>query len=104
MFELKEIGDFSEPYQHESIWTIVMLMDKRPERTRPLEAVSGEIRQELYESRRKELREKFIADLRAKAKRRIPHFAFEYLDSGTGRELQVQRFQCAEYVVQGESR
>lgn len=68
VFELKEIGDFSEPYQHESIWTIVMLMDKRPERTRPLEAVSGEIRQELYESRRKELREKFIADLRAKAK------------------------------------
>ncbi len=32
-----------------------------------------------------------LSDLRAKAKRRIPHFAFEYLDSGTGRELQVQR-------------
>ncbi len=31
-----------------------------------------------------------IADLRRKAKQRIPHFAFEYLDSGTGsRELGV---------------
>ena len=32
-----------------------------------------------------------LSDLRARAKRRIPHFAFEYLDSGTGRELQVHR-------------
>ncbi|MEL6702465.1 MAG: alpha-hydroxy-acid oxidizing protein, partial [Pseudomonadota bacterium] len=32
-----------------------------------------------------------VSDLRARARRRIPHFAFEYLDSGTGRELQVHR-------------
>ena len=32
-----------------------------------------------------------LEDLRRTAKRRIPHFAFEYLDSGTGRELQVKR-------------
>ncbi len=32
-----------------------------------------------------------VCDLREKARRRIPHFAFEYLDSGTGRELQVAR-------------
>ncbi|MEM6480157.1 MAG: alpha-hydroxy acid oxidase, partial [Pseudomonadota bacterium] len=32
-----------------------------------------------------------VSDLRALAKRRIPHFAFEYLDSGTGAELQVKR-------------
>ncbi len=32
-----------------------------------------------------------LSDLRRQARRRIPHFAFEYLDSGTGRELQVQR-------------
>ena len=32
-----------------------------------------------------------VSDLRARARRRIPHFAFEYLDSGTGRELQVSR-------------
>ncbi|SDY44918.1 alpha-hydroxy acid oxidase [Citreimonas salinaria] len=30
-----------------------------------------------------------VSDLRRAARRRIPHFAFEYLDSGTGRELQV---------------
>lgn len=32
-----------------------------------------------------------LSDLRERARRRIPHFAFEYLDSGTGRELEVQR-------------
>lgn len=32
-----------------------------------------------------------VSDLRERAHRRIPHFAFEYLDSGTGAELQVQR-------------
>lgn len=32
-----------------------------------------------------------ISDLAAKAKKRIPHFAWEYLDSGTGLEDAVQR-------------
>ncbi|SMX29006.1 L-lactate dehydrogenase [cytochrome] [Pelagimonas phthalicica] len=32
-----------------------------------------------------------ISDLRRRARRRIPHFAFEYLDSATGAELQAQR-------------
>ena len=36
-----------------------------------------------------------ISDLRARAKRRIPHFVFEYLDSGTGSEDQLKRNQAA---------
>ncbi|WP_375690967.1 alpha-hydroxy acid oxidase [Pseudooceanicola sp. LIPI14-2-Ac024] len=32
-----------------------------------------------------------IPDLRARAKRRIPHFAWEYLDSGTGGDLALRR-------------
>ena len=32
-----------------------------------------------------------LSDLRKRARKRIPLFAFEYLDSGTGRELQVKR-------------
>lgn len=32
-----------------------------------------------------------LSDLRARAKRRMPHFAFEYLDSATGRELGAKR-------------
>ncbi|WP_425098852.1 alpha-hydroxy acid oxidase [Tropicibacter sp. S64] len=32
-----------------------------------------------------------VSDLRRKARRRIPHFAFEYLDSSTGAELQFRR-------------
>ncbi|MCG6883570.1 MAG: alpha-hydroxy-acid oxidizing protein [Silicimonas sp.] len=36
-----------------------------------------------------------ISDLRARAKRRIPHFVFEYLDSATGREDQHRRNQSA---------
>lgn len=38
-----------------------------------------------------DLRYPAVSDLRARARRRIPHFAFEYLDSGTGAELQVRR-------------
>ena len=36
-----------------------------------------------------------ISDLRLRAKKRIPHFVFEYLDSGTGIEDQVGRNQAA---------
>ena len=36
-----------------------------------------------------------ISDLRLRAKKRIPHFVFEYLDSGTGIEDQVSRNQAA---------
>lgn len=32
-----------------------------------------------------------IADLRARARKRIPHFVWEYLDSGTGTEATLQR-------------
>ncbi|MEL6913365.1 MAG: alpha-hydroxy acid oxidase [Pseudomonadota bacterium] len=36
-----------------------------------------------------------LDDLKRLAKRRLPHFAYEYLDSGTGRELQVHRNRAA---------
>ena len=32
-----------------------------------------------------------LCDLKARARRRIPHFVWEYLDSGTGREATLQR-------------
>ncbi|MEM6897618.1 MAG: alpha-hydroxy acid oxidase [Pseudomonadota bacterium] len=41
-----------------------------------------------------------VSDLRALARKRIPHFAFEYLDSGTGAELQVARNRDALDAVQ----
>ena len=34
-----------------------------------------------------------VSDLRARAKRRVPHFVFEYLDSSTGKETQTARNQ-----------
>ena len=36
-----------------------------------------------------------ISDLRRRARARIPHFAFEYLDSGTGDELAMRRSRAA---------
>ena len=36
-----------------------------------------------------------LADLKARARRRIPHFAWEYLDSGTGDELALRRSRTA---------
>ncbi|MBX2884493.1 MAG: alpha-hydroxy-acid oxidizing protein [Granulosicoccus sp.] len=52
-----------------------------------------------------------IADLRAKAKRRIPHFSWEYLDSGTGLEdclnrnrTALQRISLTPRLMQGAHR
>ncbi|MGR3434274.1 MAG: alpha-hydroxy acid oxidase [Shimia sp.] len=42
-----------------------------------------------------DLRYPAVSDLRARAKARMPSFAFEYLDSGTGAELQVHRNRAA---------
>ncbi|MGI3170759.1 alpha-hydroxy acid oxidase [Pseudooceanicola sp. C21-150M6] len=36
-----------------------------------------------------------LADLRARAKRRLPHFAWEYLDSGTGDDAAIRRSRAA---------
>ena len=36
-----------------------------------------------------------IADLRRRAKERIPHFAWEYIDSGTGADECVRRNRAA---------
>ncbi|WP_163851110.1 alpha-hydroxy acid oxidase [Pseudooceanicola aestuarii] len=36
-----------------------------------------------------------LSDLRARARRRLPHFAWEYLDSGTGAETAVRRSRAA---------
>lgn len=36
-----------------------------------------------------------VADLKRRAKRRIPHFSWEYLDSGTGREFGLSRNESA---------
>ena len=36
-----------------------------------------------------------LADLRARAKRRLPHFAWEYLDSGTGDDGAIRRSRAA---------
>lgn len=47
--------------------------------------------------RRMDLQAKYpgIDDLRTRAQKRIPHFVFEYLDSGTGREITTARNQSA---------
>lgn len=36
-----------------------------------------------------------LSDLRTRAKRRIPHFAWEYLDSGTGEDMAIRRSRAA---------
>ena len=36
-----------------------------------------------------------LSDLRARAKRRLPHFAWEYLDSGTGDDAAIRRSRAA---------
>ncbi|GGE32285.1 alpha-hydroxy-acid oxidizing enzyme [Primorskyibacter flagellatus] len=36
-----------------------------------------------------------LADLKARARRRLPHFAWEYLDSGTGGDMAIRRSRAA---------
>ena len=59
-----------------------------PERTRPLALPRGP-----QQCRAMDLDNDYpsLADLRRRAQRRIPHFAWEYLDSGTGDEHAVRR-------------
>jgi len=66
-FKLK-IGETSGVINAENTWFIIKLEDKKPEHQLPLEEVRDKLKKDLEKERTKELNEKWIADLRAKAK------------------------------------
>jgi parvulin-like peptidyl-prolyl isomerase len=66
-FKLK-IGETSGVINAENTWLIIKLEDKKPEHQLPFEEVRDKLKRDLEKERTKELNEKWIADLRAKAK------------------------------------
>jgi parvulin-like peptidyl-prolyl isomerase len=66
-FKLK-IGEISDVINAENIWYIIKLEDKKPEHQLSFEEVRDKLEKDLERERIKELNDKWIADLRAKAK------------------------------------
>ena len=66
-FKLK-IGETSGVINAENTWFIIKLEDRKPEHQLPLEEVRDKLKKDLEKERTKELNDKWIADLRAKAK------------------------------------
>jgi len=62
------IGETSGVINAENTWLIIKLEDKKPEHQLPFEEVRDKLKRDLEKERTKELNEKWIADLRAKAK------------------------------------
>lgn len=66
-FKLK-IGGISDVINAENSWFIIKLEDKKPEHQMSFEEVRDKLKKDLEKERTKELNDKWIADLRAKAK------------------------------------
>lgn len=66
-FKLKE-GEVSDIIKAGDFFFIVRLEDKKPEQQMSFDEVRGKLEKELEQERNRELMEKWIADLRAKAK------------------------------------
>jgi len=66
-FKLK-IGETSDVINAENNWYIIKLEDKKPEQQMSFDEVRDKLKKDLEKERTKELTDKWIADLRAKAK------------------------------------
>jgi parvulin-like peptidyl-prolyl isomerase len=66
-FKLK-VGEVSDLIKVENAWFIIKLEDKKPEHMVSFEEIKDQLKKELEKNREQEIKEKWIADLRAKAK------------------------------------
>lgn len=66
-YQLK-IGESSDPIKIEDTWYFIKVEDKKPEHQYSYEEVKESLKQELESDKARELSEKLITDLRAKAK------------------------------------
>jgi parvulin-like peptidyl-prolyl isomerase len=62
------LGGISDPIHVGDMWYILKVEDKLPERTIPFEEVKDKLKKELEAQKVNELQEKWISDLKAKAK------------------------------------
>jgi parvulin-like peptidyl-prolyl isomerase len=63
-----KIGEMSGPFRADDKWYIIKLEDKKPEKVISFEGTKVKLKKELETERAKELKKKWIEDLKAKAK------------------------------------
>lgn len=63
-----KVGEVSDLIKAEDNWFIIKLEDKKPEQQLSFEEIESKLKKDLETDRAKELKEKWIADLRSKAK------------------------------------
>lgn len=63
-----KVGEVSDLIKAEDNWFIIKLEDKKPEQQLSFEEIKSKLKKDLETDRAKELKEKWIADLRSKAK------------------------------------
>ncbi len=61
-------GDISEPQKIQDMWFIIKVEDKKPEKQIPFDSLKDKLKKEMEIKRAEELKEKFLSELRAKAK------------------------------------
>ncbi len=62
------VGEVSDLIKTENNWVIIKVEDKKPERQLTFDEIKDKLKRELEAGRAQELKEKWIADLRSKAK------------------------------------
>ena len=67
VFALDEAGQLSPVFELDGRWAVATFIDERPEHTINFERAARDLREELYEQRRKEARRAFVDNLRDKA-------------------------------------
>jgi parvulin-like peptidyl-prolyl isomerase len=63
-----KVGEMSGPFSADNKWYIIKLEDKKPENLLSFEGTKVKLKKELEAERAKELKKKWMEDLRAKAK------------------------------------
>ena len=63
-----KVGEMSEPFSADNKWYIIKLEDKKPENLLSFEGTKVKLKKELEAERAKELKKKWMEDLKAKAK------------------------------------
>lgn len=63
-FELKNVGDFSEPFKNSDGWSIVKLQSKDPARLKTFDEAKAEIASDLQEQQSKKLEEEYLLRLK----------------------------------------
>ena len=67
-FAIKKVGDVTLPFQDEAGWHILLLTGRKNRYDRSFEQVKRQIQNRIYRKKKREATDKYVADLKAKAR------------------------------------